>query len=383
MNLALIIFNADPQRGGAERYTADIAAALAKRGHRVDLIATRFGPPIASVKFVTMSVATATRAGKYLAFLNQIDAHLAKTKYDLIHSMLPVRQADLYHPHAGLAKASLETHLSRETAPTRALARLANRLNRKRRLFAEIEEALLHSPQKPAVLCLSDYVKGMILKYYPDISGQLVKLFNGTDLIAFDPNRYAPTRRAIRDRYKISPDAVVGLMIAQHFERKGLSEVIAACAKLAPSSPTILIVGQDDPARGRQLAKKLGVEDKIIFAGQTRSPADFYAASDFFVLPTRHDSCSLVVLEALAMGLPVISTVFNGACEIMTDGRHGFVLPDPADVNALAKAMSRMLDAKTRESMHEACLALRPSLSFDAHMDRLEEIYRTRRGKII
>ncbi len=96
------------------------------------------------------------------------------------------------------------------------------------------------------------------------------------------------------------------------------------------------------------------------------------------MLPTRHDSCSLVVLEALAMGLPVISTVFNGACEIMTDGTHGYVLANPADVRALTEAMRQFLDPAKRQAMHEACLALRPSLSFDAHMDRLEEIYRDR-----
>jgi UDP-glucose:(heptosyl)LPS alpha-1,3-glucosyltransferase len=188
----------------------------------------------------------------------------------------------------------------------------------------------------------------------------------------------------IRERFGIAGDATVALMIAQHFERKGLADVIEATANLAKRSretaPVVLVVGKDDPAHSRQMAQRLGVEDQIIFAGQTSSTADFYAASDFFVLPTRHDSCSLVVLEALAMGLPVISTVFNGACEIMTDGKHGFVLGDPGDVGALTEAMGKMLNAGTRDEMREACLALRPGLSFENHIDRLEEIYRARLG---
>ncbi len=259
---------------------------------------------------------------------------------------------------------------------------MANRLNRKRRIFAEVEDKLIHGPDKPMVLCLSDYVKAMILRHYPDITGQLVKLFNGTDLKLFDPVAHAPARQTIRRQFGIAPDATVALMIAQHFERKGLAEVIAATANIAKTSsktaPVVLVVGKDDPSRSRQQAQRLGVEDKIIFAGQTTSSADFYAASDFFVLPTRHDSCSLVVLEALAMGLPTISTVFNGACEIMTDGRHGYVLTDPADVDALTKAMSNLIDQQTRQKMHNACVVLRPSLSFESHMDRLEEIYRMR-----
>ncbi|MGD0390776.1 MAG: glycosyltransferase family 4 protein [Tepidisphaeraceae bacterium] len=382
MNIALVIFRGEERRGGAERYTADIAAALAARGHGVDLLSTRFGREIPGVNFVPIAAQAPTRAGRYLEFLNHLEATLAGRKYDLVHSMLPVRRCDLYHPHAGMARAALRTHLSRAPGATRALARLTNRLNRKRRLFAQVEEALIHGPQKPIVLCLSDYVKAMILWHYPDISDQLVTLFNGTDLTRFDPAGHAAARTTIRQRLGIPADATTALMIAQYFERKGLAEVVAATANIAKTSggaaPFVVVVGKDDPERGRQQAKRLGVQDRIIFAGQTDSPADFYAACDFFVLPTRHDSCSLVALEALAMGLPVISTVFNGACEIMTDGRHGYVLPDPADVEALTTAMSNLLDPNTRQRMRQACLALRPSLSFEAHVDRLEEIYRAR-----
>lgn len=382
MNIALIIFNADPQHGGAERYTADIAAALAKRGHRVDLISSRFGPAIPGVNFITLAASGPTRAARYAAFLNHLDAHLAGKSYDLIHAMLPVRRCDLYHPHAGMARAAMRSHLSRASTAGRTLARIGNHLNRKRRLFAETEDAMIHGPDKPVVLCLSDYVKGMILDHYPDISDQLVKLFNGIDLNAFDPATHSAARRTIRERFGVSPSANVALMIAQRFERKGLAEVIAATANLVRQSgnaaPRVLVVGKDNPSRSRQLAKQLGAEERIIFCGQTAQAADFYAAADFFVLPTRHDSCSLVVLEALVMGLPVISTVFNGACEIMNDGRHGFVLSDPADVAALTAAMRRLLDPATRQKMSHACLELRPRLSFDAHMDRLEEIYRAR-----
>ena len=77
MNIALVIFRGDPQRGGAERYTADIAAALAVRGHRVDLISTRFGPELPGVNFVPIAAKSPTRAGRYVDFLNHLDQQLA------------------------------------------------------------------------------------------------------------------------------------------------------------------------------------------------------------------------------------------------------------------------------------------------------------------
>jgi UDP-glucose:(heptosyl)LPS alpha-1,3-glucosyltransferase len=92
-------------------------------------------------------------------------------------------------------------------------------------------------------------------------------------------------------------------------------------------------------------------------------------------MPTKHDPCSLVALEALAMGVPVISTKCNGATEVMTDGVHGYVLDNPRDLPGIVEAMKKMLDADRRAAMAQACLELRPRLSFEHHLDRLEAIY--------
>jgi glycosyltransferase involved in cell wall biosynthesis len=139
----------------------------------------------------------------------------------------------------------------------------------------------------------------------------------------------------------------------------------------------LLVAGKQDPAAYKGFAGEQGVERQIVFAGPTDNPHAFYRAADFFILPTRHDPCSLVVLESLAMGVPVISTVFNGACEIMTDGLHGVVLPEADDIPAIATAMRRLIDPAFRNESSRACLALRPRLSFDTHMARLESIYRS------
>jgi UDP-glucose:(heptosyl)LPS alpha-1,3-glucosyltransferase len=358
MNIALVIFLADPARGGAERYTWELGAALAKRGHRVTLIASRFGPPIENMNAVSVSCSSATRAGQYKKFLAGLDRHLEKSRYDIVHSMLPVHACDIYHPHAGMAKSAFD-------------AKIFNRLNSKRKLYAQVEEKLLTGPESPRVICLSDFVKGFILKSYPNLGPRLEKLFNAVDLEKFDPATHG---RGLRDRFGFGAGKVVGLMIAQHFQQKGLPQAIEALADL-DKQIVLWIVGRDNPAAGMKLARKLGVADRVIFAGHTDSPADFYAAADFFVLPTSYDSCSLVVLEALAMGLPVISTIFNGACEIMTDSVQGFILRDPKNVPALAQAMERMLDPGVRAAMKEGALALRPKLSYEAHLDRLEEIY--------
>ena len=204
-------------------------------------------------------------------------------------------------------------------------------------------------------------------------------MINGVDLHRFDPAGDPQARASIRQRLHIAPDETIALLIAQDFARKGLATAIAATVRLSSNGSgdrfALVVVGKENPAKYRAMAARLQLGDRVIFAGPTDRPADFYRAADFFLLPTHHDPCSLVVLEALAMGLPVISTVQNGACQVMENGRHGFVLQDPGDVESLAGAIRQMLEGPRRRAMQAACLQLRPSLSVENHLHTLEEMY--------
>ena len=374
LHLALTILHADPARGGAERYTADLAAALAARGHQVAILATDHGPPIPGVTFVELSSGAATRAGRYGTFLKSLDAHLAAQTYDIVHAMLPVRHCHIYHPHAGLAAEAMAAgHLKYTGKLSRAASKIGNQLNLRRRMMADVERELLTGPRPPVLLCLSELVKGMVTNHYTLPPEKLATLFNGVDLTRFTP---APDQRpADRRNLSIQDDQIAILIVAQNFALKGLKEAILALAEVSDPRLQLLVAGKDDPAPYQQLAKSRGIGNQVHFLGHVADPRPLYRAADFFVLPTRRDSCSLVVLEALAMGLPVISTAANGACEIMQDSTHGFILPDPRSVPALAAAMKKMLPPAARQSMRDACLNLRPRLSSDAHVDRLLEIY--------
>lgn len=379
VKIALVILHADPARGGAERYTVDLAEALARRGEDVSLLATTFAGDIQGVQCIRLGGGGCTRLGRYLRFLDSLDAHLATTHYDVVHAMLPVCRCDVYHPHAGLAADAVETgHLKHGRGMVATLSRMANRFNRKRQRFAQVERQLLTGPRPPVVLCLSEYVKETVRRHFSSLpDSRLATLFNAVDLNRFDPAVQPEAGRLVRERFNISADRVVALIIAQDYQRKGLPETLNALARLNDPRLVLLVVGKQDPSSYQRLAGKLGLDDRVVFAGPTNDPRSFYQAADFFVLPTRHDPCSLVVLEALAMGVPVISTRFNGACEIMTEGREGFVLPAPQDIDALGKAIGRLMDADIRRSMSQACRNLRLALSYESHIETLLRAYRS------
>ncbi|HEV8377320.1 MAG TPA: glycosyltransferase family 4 protein [Tepidisphaeraceae bacterium] len=353
MRVALVILHADPARGGAERYTADIAEVLAKRGHVVSVLASDFPQQYVQVNRVVLKSGGMTRLGQYQQFLDSLDEHLASHSYDIVHAMLPVRRCDLYHPHAGIA---VET-------PTGLKAVF----NPRRVEMAKVERELLTRADSPTVLILSDYVKQFVTKHYPSLPDiKLQKLFNSVDL-----NRFHREEKSTK-----SPDEVVALVIAQDFERKGVPQAIEATKLVnqarGPNQPRVrlMIVGKEHAP---------GVEGDVSFVGETSNIREIYASADFFLLPTRHDPCSLVVLEALAMGLPVITTRQNGAAEIMTEGREGFVL-ERGTVPLLAEKMKQLLDPQLRKQMREAALSLRPRLSQEQHVNRLLEIYESTRA---
>ncbi|HWE04149.1 MAG TPA: glycosyltransferase family 4 protein [Tepidisphaeraceae bacterium] len=376
MRIALVILHADPARGGAERYTVDLADALRSRGQDVALISSTFAPGDPPAGAVDFGGGSGTRVGRYIRFLGRLDQHLLDNRYDIVHAMLPVRNCDVYHPHAGIAAEALFGARARDQGPVmRVIAMASNRLNLRRQRFAAVELELLTGPRPPVVLCLSNYLKAGLKRYYSLPESRLATLFNATDLKRFDPAARPQVGIELRGSLAIAPDRVVALMIAQDFSRKGLAEAIVALSHMADPRLILLVVGKQDPTAFRKLADEKNVGARVIFAGETSDPYSFYQASDFFVLPTRHDPCSLVVLEALAMGLPVISTVFNGACEIMQNAAHGFILPDPADVSALADAYRTLLDNATRKSMSQNCLALRPRLAYEKHIEELLGIY--------
>ncbi|MGD0250595.1 MAG: glycosyltransferase family 4 protein [Thermoplasmata archaeon] len=131
-------------------------------------------------------------------------------------------------------------------------------------------------------------------------------------------------------------------------EQKGLVPLVRAMARLpAETRPLLRLVGDDwggrEPALA--LARSLGLADRVVALGAvTREELlQEYAAADLFVLPSLFDSFPVVLLEAMAAGLPVVATCVGGVPEIVQEGRTGLLVP-PGDSLALAEAMRVVLD---------------------------------------
>jgi UDP-glucose:(heptosyl)LPS alpha-1,3-glucosyltransferase len=389
MKVALIIQNPDPRLGGAELYTLNLARSLAARGHEVTLAAedgpasTRDEVQRAGITCRYFGRHGRSRWARMQGFLDKARELFDARRHDIIHAMLPVWKCDVYQPHAGLATyLQARGHLKHPNAIVQRLSQMANHLNPKRVDQARVEQALMTGSgggRPPLLLSISflmhDYARDYF--HYPDDRMEMLRY--GIDLDRFDPASDAyPARESMRSQWKLRPEQRVGIFIGHNWIRKGVPEAIAAMGRLKAQGTgenlVLLLAGRDDPRPYRKQAQRLGVAERIRFADTAADPPAFYRAADFLLLPTRQDTCSIVVLEALVMGLPVITTLQNGASELIVPGRQGLLM-ERGDSSALAQAMAAMLDDRSRTAMAAEALAMRECFGQRAHVDAIERIY--------
>ena len=133
----------------------------------------------------------------------------------------------------------------------------------------------------------------------------------------------------------------------------------------------------------RKIAAAWKVTDRVIFAGQAEDVFAYYRAADFFVLPTKHDPCSLALLEALGMGLPVISTRTNGATEVMQEAIDGYILADATRIDELAEMMRSLCDTRRRQTMSDAVMSHRSQIFVRSSIESAAENLPERAGPAI
>jgi UDP-glucose:(heptosyl)LPS alpha-1,3-glucosyltransferase len=199
--------------------------------------------------------------------------------------------------------------------------------------------------------------------------------------LATDAGRFnecdRPRRRLERrQEWGLEPAHTVGLFCGLNYRLKGLDPLLHAL-RLLPDEPPLrlLIAGGPDFADHQRLAARLGVADRVRFLGYCADMRGCYFASDFLVHPTFYDPCSHVVLEAMACGLPVITTRYNGASELLRPPREGYVLDDPHDHGRLAWALGQLLDPARRAACGQAGRRASARWTFEHHYRQMLSVF--------
>ncbi|MCG3179488.1 MAG: Lipopolysaccharide core biosynthesis protein RfaG [Phycisphaerae bacterium] len=385
MRIGLVIERMETWRGGAETSTAQFARELVSRGHEVLLFTSSRGVSEPGVEVHTVPVPR-TRARRANAFTQAVGEALARTPVDVTHSMTPLFGGDVFMPRGGTVAETVEGNIRiRRSALGRRMKRWLNLFNRRQRSMLALERELLAGANPPRrIVALSQYVAEQLRTHYNLTPPRVVEVFNAVTAPLPSEADRAAARREVRAEWSVPDGELLMLFVAHNFKLKGLGPLLDGLAELNRRQPTrpwrLFVVGRDRPRPYVSAARRLGVAGRVVFTGPTERVARFYLAGDLLVLPTFYDPCSRVVLEAVSLGTPAVTSRFNGAGEalVASGGRAaaGCVVRDPHDAVELASAIERYFDPSARAAAAEAGIALRPRLSMARHADEMIAIYR-------
>lgn len=354
MKIAIIRQRYNPY-GGAERFVERALGALVQGGAEVTLITRNWaGAEIhAGYRQVLCDPPAHGRVARDRSFARCAQAAMKSGGYDITQSHERIPGCMVFRAGDGVHAAWLD-HLRRVRG---ALGRLGLAINPYHRYVLNAEREMFAHPALRAIICNSRMVRDEIVRYYGVPEEKLHVIYNGVDPKVFHPGLMQQHRDTLRAQYGIAPEASLLLFVGSGFERKGVPQLLRAFAAMQRRDARLAIVGSDKklPAM-RRLAERLGVADRVLFAGPQKDVKPWYGAADAFVLPTLYDPFPNAALEAMACGLPGLFSTTCGAAELIAGENDGFVC-DALDVAALTDRLDRLagrqISAEARVAISE------------------------------
>ena len=334
--------------GGAEAYLLRLASALRDFGEETTLITSPDWPadrwPFGEILRLKGKTPR-DFAGEFSSQSTECDIHL---------SLERVPGCEVYRAGDGVHAAWLE----RRNAFEPFWKRLTRGLNSKHAEILDLERRVFDPAKTRAIIANSTMVRDEILAHFPYPADRIHIVRNG-----IRPWKELPTRATARQKFGLDSEVFCPLFLGTGWERKGLSIALEAARLL--DSAKLLVAGRG-PA-------ELYRCDNAQFLGPVSDIASLFAAADLLVAPTWYDPFSNACLEALAAGLPVITTPANGFSEIITPGVHGDITP-AGNSQALAEAIERWRNPQKLTAAREACRSLASEFSIERNARATLEI---------
>lgn len=212
-------------------------------------------------------------------------------------------------------------------------------------LIMFIEKLQYSSKNLKKVIAISDVIKQELIDNYGLDENIIEVVYNGTNIEEFNPKNIQLYKNEVRKKHLIREDEVVLLFVAAEFKRKGLKVVLDAMSRL-DENIKLLVVGGDKKDDFEAIISEYGMNKRVIFTGKTKDVYKYYAASDIFVFPTKYEAFGQVITEAMATGIPVITSRCSGAAELVEDRKEAILLNNPEDTLELIDKIQYLVKNK-------------------------------------
>lgn len=349
MKIALIRKNYTPY-GGAENYLNLVSNRLLAQGYKIHIFSANIWQEHISYVHHIKTVKKPSFLSNMLFVLN-VQRALKKEYFDCILSferipfqdIYPVRKKTLNNFSNAVYRAGDGCHrewLDRRRIIEPFFKKLSFSINPHHRTLLYLEKQCFLNSKK--IIANSMMVKNDIIRHH-NISGDKIHvIYNGVDLHRFKPVT-AEQKNIEKKSLGIKENKAI-LFVGADFKRKGLDTLLKTVSLLDMDDIRLIVAGKNETPQYLRMMKKLGIDKKVTFRGPEREIERLYGISDVFVLPTLYDPFSNATLEAMASGVPVITTRHNGASELIENGIEGFVVDNPLDAVVFAGKISKALN---------------------------------------
>ena len=323
--------------GGAEIYLRRFADEAVAAGHECVLFSEQW--PRMAWPFAHVQIASDSPK----KFADALAAPRARELCDFLFSLERIHTCDAYRAGDGVHAAWLERRARFEPFWKPWL----RQYNAKHRETLALERQLFGPDGARLVIANSRMVQAEIGQRFGYPAERIHVVYNGVPPFSAPAEMRAKTRRELR----LGDDEFAVLFAGSGWERKGLRFAIAALNSAGLPQATLLVAGRGNP-------RALPRSERVRFLGPVKEMMRLLPAADAFILPTLYEPFSNACLEALAAGLPVITTAHNGFAEIIEPGVEGEVVAEPDDIAALAGALEKWGDPARRAAIRPRLLAL-------------------------
>jgi glycosyltransferase involved in cell wall biosynthesis len=340
-----LVFPACHREGGVERVVRELARHSAV-SRRVTFVGDRFDPTgMDGVAFVPTATTGSGGLGGRFGFRARARRALADLDVDVVVGF----GAECPTPDVAVVGSVHRAWLAHRGAITTPVGRLpgsARRLLLRHQILLALERSYFAGPRLQLALATSPATACELTEHYRIPASHVEVLPNGFDPDEFHRGVRAEHREQQRDALALD-DEVVLLFVGNELHRKGFGTLVEAVARVDDRRMRVELVGRADPAPYARRIDALRLTGRIRWNGPQAEMAPWYAAADLLVLPTTYEPFGNVIVEALACGLPVITSEAAGAAAAVEPDVTGLLLRRPSDADELARLLQHALEDDT------------------------------------
>ena len=353
--------------GGAEQFASELTGKLRdKTKDAFHVLANRWAPGSGVVRFEKIPIVSFPKWLTTISFAWFAQRQIRRGHFDLVHSHERIFAADLFTLH-GVPHRYWVDQVRRK------------KMSLHDRATAWVEKKLVLESGCRKFVAVSHLTRDIFLQEYLIDPEKVAVIHPGVELSDYRREDKDDVRRAVRSSLGISENELVMVFASMNFEIKGLDDIIASLGRLQKQIPRfkLVVAGKGNTKKYRKIASEAGVAENIVFTGvlSREKLTDLYLAGDLYVMLSKFDTFGMVVLEAMAAGLPVMVSSHVGAKDLVIQNENGFVVDDPSDHDRVAFILKAMLDENNRRRMSAAALTTAAENSWDAATEKYRALY--------